>query len=127
MASAGGLKHYLTNEKFDQGSIPTTQQLHIIDLSSYLSHFLSQGTMISSPDSELKIYPNPAKNYFFLSRSNGAPIGQFELYDHLGVIRYQSQSDAGTMQIDANELKPGFYYYKVFSINAVFSGKLLKE
>ncbi len=66
IATANGLKYYLTNEKLYQPPyVNTIQKLHILDLSPYLSpYLLPTGTFSSTQciTRSIVIYPNPANN-----------------------------------------------------------------
>ena len=71
LCSADGLKYYLSNERFQQGSfINIPAKLQILDLSSYLSHYLYppnspiMGIGAWSGGATL-IYPNPSPSGLF--------------------------------------------------------------
>ncbi len=73
----------------------------------------------------LKIYPNPIKNYF--SISNSSSIDYLEIYDLLGQTLLSEKYYSTTIKIDLSNFSTGVYIAKIYSDNQIKSIKIIKQ
>lgn len=76
-------------------------------------------------ESEVSIYPNPAKDYFCINSS--APIKQLIICNLLGQKLKEYNTSEITSSIDIIGLNKGVYVVKIYTDKAVFSQKIIVE
>lgn len=86
-------------------------------------------TSINSPptpkEGELKIYPNPAKDFFTIEAEES---GIFQLYNQLGQMVLTKVIYKGSYStLDVSGFGRGVYYYTFLSDGEVSNGKVVKE
>jgi len=86
------------NEGFNQGNI----------------NFIT-GTLKASPESNIKIFPNPVNSKVTIStiQNEVAEIYCYDLEGHL-VFKQNNSSFENEFDIDLSEIKPGYYILKIF-------------
>ncbi len=134
IASADGLNYYLSNERYNQFNVTTEAQLHEVDLSGFLSNYLSDTGFenefqIKEP---FVVYPNPLQSDEPLSittpQQNLGKHAIFEVYNMFGQLVKQKD----VMQLKSTEnmsfsnVSSGFYVLKITVDNDVQSFKLNK-
>jgi hypothetical protein len=81
IASTNGLKYYISNEYFTQPPfITTSQKLHILDLSSFLSNFINSITSVTDTQTrnDFSIFPVLANDFITLKTDDGLlPVNYF--------------------------------------------------
>jgi hypothetical protein len=75
------------------------------------------------------IYPNPARDFLYISNSNRESSGySFELFNGNGqVVKNRSNINTKVEKIDLSGLKPGLYIMKCTNNNSLFSRKILVQ
>ncbi|MFC4722616.1 T9SS type A sorting domain-containing protein [Geojedonia litorea] len=74
---------------------------------------------------DLKVYPNPAKNYIVIE-SQKNPISKIEVFDVLGKS-VTSQTQLSNDNIDISNLSRGMYFLKIYSDKLSITKKIIKE
>jgi hypothetical protein len=96
-------------------------------------HILVEGNGMmeigQSSHAEIKIYPNPVREYLFLESLNPLQIYQFKLIHMDGKILYSSEiQNSETHKIDLKSLPTGIYTYHILSQNeGIQQGKIIKK
>jgi hypothetical protein len=90
------------------------------------------GTQVSNPvsgtDRTLKIWPNPASDYFFINLTSGqAPIpSTIEIFTATGTCVAQTRTFDAVTSVSVNFLKSGIYFVKVTSGYGTATARLVK-
>jgi hypothetical protein len=117
VSTTNGIDVYLTNEYFSQSFITNQQKLHKFDLTPVLGEYLS-GNNIDSESSEIRIYPNPAKDTVHIQSPNNSL--RLEMRNSEGKLvlktRIRSNSD-----LDISALPNGRYFISIKDYPRVFS------
>ena len=78
----------------------------------------------------VRLYPNPAQNWFYLELKEGVFQGgneiHFELVNTEGRVLMGSFLNVGSNQIDIAELSPGYYFVRLFDGQRSMNTKLIK-
>jgi hypothetical protein len=108
---------YLTNEYFSQSFITNQQKLHKFDLTPVLGEYLL-GNNIDSESSEIRIYPNPAKDTVHIQSPNKSLWLEMRNSEGKLVLksRIRSHSD-----LDVSALPNGRYFISIKDYPRVFS------
>ena len=117
VSTTNGIDVYLTNEYFSQSFITTQQKLHKFDLTPVLGEYLS-GNNIDSESSEIRIYPNPAKDTVHIQSPNKSLCLEMRNSEGKLVLktRIRSHSD-----LDVSDLPNGRYFISIKDYPRVFS------
>jgi uncharacterized protein (TIGR02145 family) len=75
---------------------------------------------------EMRIYPNPASDRFFINCSERSGF-KVSIYSSLGNCVYQRDLTSGTNEIDISDLGKGIYIIKLKGIDWLLYRKLIKE
>lgn len=115
IATANGLKYYLTNEKLYQPPyVNTTQKLHILDLSPFLLPYLLPTGISSSmqhPKLSIGIYPNPSYNKISIV-SKGMPLPYpYSIISLSGVKVMEGFVERELQTINISCLAEGVYFF----------------
>ena len=115
--TSNGIDVYLTNEYFSQSFITTQQKLHKFDLTPLLGDYLS-GNNIDSESSEIRIYPNPAKDTVHIQSPNKSLCLEMRNSEGKLVLksRIRSHSD-----LDVSDLPNGRYFISIKDYPPLFS------
>lgn len=100
-----GLNYFISNERFD--TTGTIQQLHTLDLTSYLEEYLN--VLLFEDSIQFKIYPNPTTS--FLEIKNGQSLFPLK-YSIVDTTARKVKEGTLTIQnptIDISELAVGTY------------------
>ena len=117
VSTTNGIDVYLTNEYFSQSFITNQQKLHKFDLTPVLGEYLS-GNNIDSESSEIRIYPNPAKDTVHIQSPNKSLCLEMRNSEGKLVLktRIRSHSD-----LDVSDLPNGRYFISIKDYPRVFS------
>lgn len=75
----------------------------------------------------IKVFPVPAKDYFVIEFNNNSEF-TLELFDNFGKkIMKKGKNKTNEIKIDCGNFGKGIYYYRLFSNNERYSGKILIE
>jgi hypothetical protein len=80
--------------------------------------------LVSLSDPLVRLYPNPATDYFNIRMNNAASSYTFELYDLCGSLLSSTQL-TGDAKLPAIGLAPGMYMYRILLDGNRMSGKIL--
>ena len=89
----------------------------IFDTEQTLNNFIADNNHIS-------IYPNPAKNYFFINFKSSA-FRTVSIIDQAGQKFLEKKIYGNKVKIERNDLKQGLFYIIVTEKNQVYSGKVI--
>ena len=79
---------------------------------------------INSNQFQLSVYPNPAKDYFYISNYQLKPSDKIELLNRMGETLAVS---ANQNTITVTSLNEGIYFFKIISGSQVFVSKIVKQ
>ena len=128
ITSQDGLDYFITNEYFNpsqQNAIP--QQLHRLDLSTYLEDYLNRnglGIGENSKENEIKIYPNPGNGHFFISGLEETKSYTYKIIDMYGNTIFNGRINKTNNSLDLN-LTTGIYFCKLEGVQQAI--KLIKK
>jgi hypothetical protein len=118
IASNNGLKYYLSNELFYSPPFLSRSRMHIVDLSSYLSHYLNN-TITQAEDYDapnaLNIFPNPAGDYIHVRASMRVNTENYLILNMLGKPVQEGILQNSEEEINISELGSGLYLFKTDS------------
>jgi hypothetical protein len=78
-------------------------------------------------DQEMYLYPNPVRDFLSI-RNERMDYFSFRLYNVAGKLATYEPILSNGQEIDLTSLKPGVYFYQVWSAAGVEkSGKVIKE
>ncbi len=117
IASADGLKYYLSNEYFSQPPIiNVTQKLHVFDLSGYLLDYitgLTSNITELTAFSEYLLYPNPTNGEV---RIKNLPAGEvFKLTDLSGHVLFTGTVKSHETIVSVSGLPEGVYLLQLIN------------
>jgi len=113
ITTSDGLKYFISNEYFSQQPILTTsQKLHILDLSEFLSSYLNN--LVNLQQSHLTgnelLYPNPATDFIRLKMDKQYSSLDYEITNLSGQIVLKGQLDKENPSITITSLSAGIYF-----------------
>jgi len=117
VSTTNGIDVYLTNEYFSQSFITNQQKLHKFDLTPVLGEYLS-GNNIDSESSEIRIYPNPAKDTVHIQSPNNSLWLEMRNSEGKLVLKTRIRSNS---DLDISALPNGRYFISIKDYPRVFS------
>lgn len=101
------------------------QWLYLSKISYYFSEFTPTG--VNNPSkSEIRLYPNPAKEFIMIELNDNSNSATIEIYNIQGrKVLYQRITDKEQIQI--RDLPKGIYLYKIFNHGIHSTGKFQIE
>lgn len=112
IASANGLKYYISNESFSlQEVISTPQKLHIFDISPFLEKYLNSKTSVISEKQvheTISFYPNPVKLLFVNINQEFTPA-VFKIYDQMSRLIKEGTLEDESLELDMSHFAPGLF------------------
>lgn len=128
IATADGLKYYISNEKFIQQPINIPQKLHILDLSEYLGPYVNNlYTYTESIESGSDLlFPNPAGNFITFRTNRYLYPSNYYIVDQKGQTAIKGTLKSGNQQISVSDLPAGTYLLKIGG-NSMQSFKMIKR
>ncbi|MBL7921170.1 MAG: T9SS type A sorting domain-containing protein [Bacteroidia bacterium] len=123
---------------FEDVNNDNKRDLFIGNGSGGLSYFSSMGPEVSVKelqsdiDNVTSVYPNPAKDYFYLSiRNTFIESGEFIITDLMGKKVSEGKLSSNFEAIRVSDFKPGFYLFKIIIYNGkktnTYTKKIVKE
>ncbi|MBW6478169.1 MAG: T9SS type A sorting domain-containing protein [Bacteroidales bacterium] len=118
IATEDGLSYFISNEYFSYSVITVPQKLHLIDLTAFLGHYLTD-TTVNITDNEqyeydtLVIYPNPATQILNIEYEDHLTGASYAIFDLSGRKILSGKLDPGSVTIDIGDFKPGTYLFIV--------------
>ena len=118
IATEDGLMYFISNEYFSYSVITVPQKLHLIDLTAFLSHYLTDTTVniIENEQYEydtLVVYPNPATQILNIEYEDHLTGASYAIFDLSGRKILTGKLDPGSVTIDIGDFKPGTYLFIV--------------
>jgi hypothetical protein len=117
IATANGLKYYLSNEYFTQPPFVTNEQkVHILDLSQYIGiylNYLLQSTSEIKSENAVRLYPNPANDFIIIEVSKSLLLSDFLITDSAGKTVMKGKLSEETSKIRLKKMRSGQYYIMV--------------
>jgi hypothetical protein len=113
ITSSDGLKYYLSNEKFVQGSVVNIKQkLHHFDLNDLLLPYMSEVSAV--PDvariQKCSVFPNPANDHVTILLHTGQSPIEYTIVNVVGRIMKQGILSKSRTDIDLADLPAGLYF-----------------
>ena len=116
IATEDGLMYFISNEYFSYSVVTVSQKLHLIDLTPFLSNYIT-GTTVNLIDIEQQnpmiIYPNPATHIINVEYEDYFAGESYKIIDLNGRKILSGKLEPGEMNIDIGDLKPGTYLFIV--------------
>ncbi len=112
IATSDGLKYYISNEYFSfPPAILVPQKLHTLDLSPYLSGYLSNlyNASAFSEKKEISVYPNPARDIITVETSGLHLPDNYRLINQSGQTVKSGTLTVGNSTIRISEIPAGNY------------------
>jgi hypothetical protein len=123
ISTTNGIDVYLTNEYFSQSFITNQQKLHKFDLTPVLGEYLS-GNNIDSEYSEIRIYPNPAKDRLFID--SNSDIEKICLFNMTGQkVLELDNINTHNFSLELSDLPAASYFLQISNGAKVSISKLL--
>lgn len=89
----------------------------------YLASSPTQAISEKDQDTEINIYPNPAKDFLYID-SNAESIAEIELFDNYGRLILAAKISANELnKISVKDYPPGIYFYSIIGNNKSILGK----
>ena len=114
IATEDGLMYFISNEYFSYSAITIPQKLHLIDLTPFLSNYLT-GASVNLIDIEQQnpmiIYPNPSTHIINVEYEDYFTGESYKIFDINGRKIMSGKLEPGEMNIDIGDLKPGTYLF----------------
>ncbi len=129
IASANGLKYYVSNENFTLAPlINIVQKIHTLDLSTFLGNYFNSLMSASGikPPNHFLIYPNPVNDFITIKADkNFLPVNYF-FTNQLGQIVLKGKLTMENTPISFSDLSAGVYMFKIGEENKE-SFKVIKK
>lgn len=124
IATSNGLEYFLTNEKFTQTPISTSQKLHKISLNSYLENYITSlsNTDLIYKDPSIILYPNPTNGEITIE-SETAIGEQYKIIDNLGKIIKEGVLNNNTVNV--SDFPKGIYIFTLPKLKQTY--KIIKQ
>ncbi len=121
VTTTNGTLYYFTNENFMQGSLNIPQQLHALDMSSYLSNYLNSLTGLEEKanSSGIHVFPNPVSN--ILGFKTPTAKGSYQINDCEGKTILRGAISNTQTFIQLSTIKKGVYYLTVNNEHGAYS------
>jgi hypothetical protein len=118
IATSNGLKYFISNEYFNHSSpnVTVPQQLHILDLSSFLNNYLNPtitGVSESKPQNKVSIFPNPATHQINVELNSDIIEKEYIIWDQYGKAVLMGQLKNKNSIIEIGNLSSGIYLLSV--------------
>jgi hypothetical protein len=116
IASNNGLKYYISNEYFTQPPFITTlQNLHTLELNTYLGNYLKESTYISSTKAQnnFSIYPNPVSYYLTFKAGEDFLPANYHITNQTGQVILSGDITTENTDINISDITPGIYLFSL--------------
>ncbi len=80
------------------------------------------GVSVEEMESDIEIYPNPAKDFVKLS-ANSCQLSTIRIYNHLGILIEETEMNSDEVEINVSEYNSGVYFISIQTEN----GNLIKK
>ena len=131
VATEDGLFYYISNEKFSQSFITTSQKLHKIDLTNYLNDYLSRDPLNVTEVSQSRIiyYPNPVKDILNIDFAEITQEAVIYIHNTVGQLVRIVHVHGGIshLSVDVSDLSRSMYYLTIKSDNNIDKFKWVKN
>ncbi|MBO5847605.1 MAG: M4 family metallopeptidase [Bacteroidales bacterium] len=68
---------------------------------------------------DVSIYPNPANDHIIIDLPDNLSNGNIILFNHLGIVEYETRIDSNSTIIETHNLNNGIHYLKIISDNKI--------
>jgi len=130
IATADGLKYYISNESFTLTPyIDTPQKLHILNLNPFLEkykEYLSANIIKTESEGDYEIYPVPAGNFINVKRASNLPQDDYSIINYLGKTVLTGKLPESENCIDISSLPCGLYFMR-FGEKKIHSYRVIKR
>jgi hypothetical protein len=122
-----GLIYYASNEKLSE-IIITNQKLHKIDLSEYLSEYItSSKRKLTNSVEEIEVFPIPSNGILTVKTNMDSAEKQFSLLDMSGKVVSKGHFTTKETQINIKHLNSGSYILILNSSNKFITKRIIKN
>ncbi len=118
IATNNGLKYYLSNELFNSPPFLSRSRLHVVDLSSYLSHYMDSSITRAESNAfvnTLHIFPNPAGDYIHVQTNQYLNNENYLILNMQGRPVRKGILQKSEVRIYTGGLESGLYVFKTDS------------
>lgn len=121
---------YIPTMTFEHNGRPFYQVVSQQDgaMGTYLLHItVSRATGIQDKEtSSISLYPNPVSNYLHLIVPDNCQIQRIDVYTIMGTLVQSIEYD-NNPTIDVSKLSQGTYFLRLYTTDAVLTGKFVKN
>ncbi|MBP6333883.1 MAG: T9SS type A sorting domain-containing protein [Bacteroidia bacterium] len=115
IASSDGLKYYISNEYFSNPPLPIVQQkLHILDLSTFLLHYLNKLTLDIpklTDRQKILVYPNPSEEFIIVKAEESFYPLKYSIVNQVGQLISAGELANASSVIDIQAIPAGLYWF----------------
>jgi hypothetical protein len=101
----------------------TNTSLHTVNQHSII---LNTDKQVGYDENTVKIYPNPTTGILQIEQKDNNVLN-IKIYDNLGRLVLQKQSNSSISHLDISNLTDGIYFIAIQGDNEFFSSKILKR
>jgi hypothetical protein len=123
ISSTDGMKFYVSNEKRTISTIVFPQQMHIFDLSTYTSNYLTTGINAFNSIHIRSVFPNPVTDEFYLPTQSEA---HYIICDITGREVDSFTGTSSETRVSAAALPAGMYIIRNID-NGEVAGRIIKR
>lgn len=92
----------------------------------YLTPIYTNVNEMNDINNNLKIFPNPFRDYIEIDNKSNSEIQEYELFNSIGLIVNSGVVSESHIFISTNHLSPGFYFLKLKTEHLDFFSKIIK-
>jgi hypothetical protein len=128
IASINGLLYYLSNEKFDKFGITTEQKLHKLDLTKFLSFFLTskQTGIDETSQDNLNVSYNPFREELTIKVNDFLIGNDYLIFNISGKLLFRGNLSTNIVAINIEGLDSGMYFLFIDGLLNIEFRKIIK-
>lgn len=129
IATSNALQYYITNEYFNYSILTTNPKLQLLDLTSYLSHYLLD-TLDGVYNYEYivpTVFPNPAIDCIHLTSWESCQGYTYQIYNMSGQQIQSGKISSPTIQFQNAQMSKGSYILTIEGAKGKYSFPIFKQ
>jgi hypothetical protein len=127
IATQDGVNYHITNEAFNQSGISVPQKLHQLNMSAYISGYLStNATNDVYFSNAVRLYPVPANTILYADLPVNKTAVPYQIMNSQGAVVQQGMWNKSNAGIDVSHLVKGTYWI-LFSADKSYIRQWVKQ